>query len=96
MNPAIATQNLTRYYGRTAAVDGLNLTVPEGSIYAFLGQRGDDFLRGVGIDLQLLAEAAHGGKIVTGPDGPGDHRLFHRINHLLVSGRPSLELYAER
>jgi ABC-2 type transport system ATP-binding protein len=40
MNPAIVTQNLTRYYGRTAAVDGLNLTVPEGSIYAFLGPNG--------------------------------------------------------
>ena len=57
---------------------------------------GDDFLRGVGIDLQLLAEAAHGGEIVTGTDGPGDDRLLHRINHLLVSGRPGLELYAER
>ena len=40
MNPAIATENLTRRYGRTTAVDGLTLSVPEGSIYAFLGPNG--------------------------------------------------------
>jgi len=40
MNPAIATQSLTRRYGRTTAVDGLTLSVPEGSIYAFLGPNG--------------------------------------------------------
>jgi ABC-2 type transport system ATP-binding protein len=40
MNPVIETTGLTHRYGKTAAVDGLNLSVPEGSIYAFLGPNG--------------------------------------------------------
>jgi ABC-2 type transport system ATP-binding protein len=40
MNAAITTENLTRRYGRTTAVNGLTLAVPEGSIYAFLGPNG--------------------------------------------------------
>jgi ABC-2 type transport system ATP-binding protein len=40
MNSVITTQDLTRRYGEVAAVSGLTLTVPEGSIYAFLGANG--------------------------------------------------------
>jgi ABC-2 type transport system ATP-binding protein len=36
----IETKNLTRTFGLNAAVDGLTLQVPEGSIYAFLGSNG--------------------------------------------------------
>ncbi len=37
---AIETNNLTRRFGRTEAVQGLTLTVPEGSVYALLGPNG--------------------------------------------------------
>jgi ABC-2 type transport system ATP-binding protein len=37
---AIECENLTRTFGRTRAVDGLNLTVPAGSIFALLGANG--------------------------------------------------------
>jgi ABC-2 type transport system ATP-binding protein len=37
---AIETQNLTRRYGRTDAVNGLSLAVPTGSIFALLGPNG--------------------------------------------------------
>jgi ABC-2 type transport system ATP-binding protein len=40
MNPAISTQSLSKRFGRTVAVDGLNLTVPEGAIYALVGANG--------------------------------------------------------
>jgi ABC-2 type transport system ATP-binding protein len=40
MNNAITTENLTRQYGRTVAVNGLTFAVPQGSIYAFLGPNG--------------------------------------------------------
>jgi ABC-2 type transport system ATP-binding protein len=40
MNPAIRTENLSKRFGRTVAVDGLNLTVPEGAIYALVGPNG--------------------------------------------------------
>lgn len=38
--PAIATQNLTREYGGTRALDDVTLEVPAGSIYGILGPNG--------------------------------------------------------
>ena len=38
--PILTTENLTKRYGRRAAVDGLCLTVGRGDIYGFLGQNG--------------------------------------------------------
>ena len=40
MNNVIETQNLTRRFGKTEAVDNLTFSVPAGSIYAFLGPNG--------------------------------------------------------
>ena len=40
MNPTIHTENLSKRFGRTLAVDGLELTVPEGAIYALVGPNG--------------------------------------------------------
>jgi ABC-2 type transport system ATP-binding protein len=37
---AIETQSLHKNYGNIAAVDGLNMRVPRGSIYGFLGRNG--------------------------------------------------------
>ena len=37
---AIHTQGLAKHYGKTRAVDGLDLNVPRGSVYAFLGRNG--------------------------------------------------------
>jgi ABC-2 type transport system ATP-binding protein len=39
-DPVIQTQGLTRHFGRAAAVRGLNLEVPRGSVFAFLGRNG--------------------------------------------------------
>jgi ABC-2 type transport system ATP-binding protein len=40
MNPVINTQNLRKRFGRTVAVDDLNLAVREGAIYAMVGANG--------------------------------------------------------
>ncbi len=37
MNPPIRTEALTRRYGRHMALDGLDLAVPEGSIFGLVG-----------------------------------------------------------
>jgi ABC-2 type transport system ATP-binding protein len=37
---AIHTQGLKKHFGKTRAVDGLDLNVPRGSVYAFLGRNG--------------------------------------------------------
>ena len=40
MTPAIRTDGLRKLYGNKAAVDGLDLTVPQGSFFGFLGPNG--------------------------------------------------------
>ena len=39
-NLAIHTEGLAKFFGKTRAVDGLNLNVPRGSVYGFLGRNG--------------------------------------------------------
>lgn len=36
----VVTDRLTKYYGGTRVVNGLNLTIEEGSVYALLGRNG--------------------------------------------------------
>ena len=38
--PAIATANLSKHFGRVAALDGIDLVVPRGVTYGFLGPNG--------------------------------------------------------
>ncbi|MCD6361543.1 MAG: ATP-binding cassette domain-containing protein, partial [Armatimonadetes bacterium] len=38
--PAISTSGLTKRFGRVLAVDGIDLRVPAGSVYGFLGRNG--------------------------------------------------------
>src|SRR3954466_8193755 len=38
--PAIVVRDLRKVYGEKAAVDGLNLTVPQGCFFGFLGPNG--------------------------------------------------------
>jgi len=40
MKPIIEIRDLRKKFGKTVAVDGLNLTVPEGAVTAFLGPNG--------------------------------------------------------
>ena len=37
---AIEIINLTKNFGAKQAVNGLNMTVPEGAIYGFIGENG--------------------------------------------------------
>ena len=36
----LETKNLTKLFGLRKAVDGLNLEIPDGSVYGFLGPNG--------------------------------------------------------
>ena len=40
MKPVITTNNLTKRFGSKTIVDRLDLSVPDGSIYGFLGPNG--------------------------------------------------------
>ncbi|MBF6332529.1 ABC transporter ATP-binding protein [Nocardia transvalensis] len=58
MAEMIATHNLTKTYGDKTAVDGLNLRVPEGSVYGFLGPNGSGKSTTMKMLLSLIKPAA--------------------------------------
>jgi len=51
---AIETRDLTKRFGRKPAVDHLNLKVPQGSVFAFLGRNGAGKTTAIRILLNLL------------------------------------------
>ena len=55
---AIETQNLTRRYGRTDAVNGLTLAVPTGSIFALLGSNGAGKTTTIKVLMNLLTPSS--------------------------------------
>jgi ABC-2 type transport system ATP-binding protein len=55
MEDAIRTYRLTKYYGRRKVVDGLDLTVPWGTVYGLLGRNG----AGKSTTLKMLAGMVH-------------------------------------
>jgi ABC-2 type transport system ATP-binding protein len=55
---AICCQELTKRYGGTLAVDGLNLVVPEGQVYGFLGPNGAGKTTTIRMLLGLVAPSA--------------------------------------
>jgi ABC-2 type transport system ATP-binding protein len=71
-SPAIRCEGLTRYYGEVKALEDLNLAVPYGSIFGFLGRNG----AGKTTAIRLLTGLAHptrgnawvGGVETTGAD----------------------------
>ncbi len=64
---AIFTENLTRDFATVRAVDGLNLAVPQGSVFGFLGPNGAGKTTTIRLLLGLL-EPTHGRAEVLGFD----------------------------
>jgi ABC-2 type transport system ATP-binding protein len=54
MNSAIRTENLSKHFGRTVALDGFELDVPEGSIYGLLGVNGAGKTTAIKLLLNIL------------------------------------------
>jgi ABC-2 type transport system ATP-binding protein len=63
----IETDNLTRYYDAKKVVDSLELTVPQGSVFALLGRNGSGKTTTIRILLGLL-EPTRGSSTVLGRD----------------------------
>ncbi len=53
--PAIRTQGLTRRFGKQVAVDGVDLLVPRGAVYGFLGPNGSGKTTTIRMLLGLIA-----------------------------------------
>jgi ABC-2 type transport system ATP-binding protein len=67
MRPAIHTEQLTKRFGGLAAVDHINLDVPEGALYALVGQNGAGKTTAIKVLMNLIA-ATHGTATVLGAD----------------------------
>jgi hypothetical protein len=57
---------------------------------------GDDLVRGVGVDLELLGQGADGGEGIAGAQLAGDHRLLGGVDDLLEERDAGAELDAKR
>lgn len=70
---AIETRGLTKKFGRQAAVDGIDLAVPRGAVYGFLGPNGSGKTTTIRVMLGL-ASATSGTVSVLGRSMPHDQR----------------------
>lgn len=79
---AIQTKALSRYYGKTAAVKDLNLTIPSGSLFGLIGPNG----AGKTTTIRMLAgllEPTEGQIIINGDVANHDWRdLSHKIGYM--------------
>ncbi len=69
---AISTDMLVKVYGKVRAVDGLNLRVPKGSVYGFLGRNGAGKTSTIKMLLGLTRPTAGSGRVL-GLDIERDH-----------------------
>ena len=67
MPQAIHTEQLTKRFGRIRAVDCVSLDVPEGALYAFVGQNGAGKTTTIKVLMNLIA-ATQGSAMVLGTD----------------------------
>jgi ABC-2 type transport system ATP-binding protein len=82
MNAVIETHSVTHRYGKVAAVQDLQLFVPEGSIYAFLGPNGAGKTTTIKLILNLL-QPTEGRATVFGVDSTGlGPAEFERIGYV--------------
>lgn len=73
MPAAIETINLTRRYGRALALDNLNLTVAQGSIYGFIGPNGAGKTTTLRILAGLLTPTSGAVHLMGKPIGANQH-----------------------
>jgi ABC-2 type transport system ATP-binding protein len=62
--PVICTRGLTRYFGGKPAVEGLDLDVPQGSVFAFLGRNGSGKTTTIRMLLGLMHPTRGNGSIL--------------------------------
>jgi ABC-2 type transport system ATP-binding protein len=61
--PAVEIRGLSKLYGRARALDGVDLTVPEGSVFGFLGPNGAGKTTAIRVMVGLLRPSAGAAKI---------------------------------
>jgi len=99
---ALATRGLVKRYGRTVALDGLDLAVPSGTVYGFLGPNGAGKTTTLRILTGLIHADAGSVELLGEPFGRGRRRRLFQVGALIespsfypfLSGRENLRAVA--
>ena len=100
MGAVIEAEGLRKVYGRKIAVGGLDLTVPEGGVFGFLGPNGSGKTTTIRMLLGLVRATAGTAAVLGVVPGPALHTVMPRIGAIVespalvpyFSGRRNLEL----
>ncbi|APM40897.1 ABC transporter ATP-binding protein [Clostridium kluyveri] len=95
MNSIIATDNISKYYGKLAAVNNVSLNVSEGEIYGFLGLNGAGKTTMIRMLLGMIkpseGKAYINGNIVNA----GNYKLWENVGYMveMPNAYPELTVY---
>lgn len=78
----IETEGLTKKFGKKCAVDGLNLRVPRGSVYAFLGPNGAGKTTTIQMVMNILEPTSGESRVFGRSSGVLDGEVFGRIGYV--------------
>ncbi|GHG56276.1 ABC transporter ATP-binding protein [Sinomonas cellulolyticus] len=81
--PAIVTDDLTKRFGAHTAVDHLSLTVPQGSVYGFLGPNGSGKTTTIRMLLGLVAPSAGRAEVLGRVMPRGAREVLPRVGALV-------------
>jgi len=82
MTPAIETRHLSKTFGRIRAVSGLDLTIPEGAVFALLGPNGSGKSTTIKLLLDLLRPSAGTATVLGTSSRQLGPREFQRIGYV--------------
>jgi ABC-2 type transport system ATP-binding protein len=82
MNSTIGTQNLSKQFGRTVAVDNISMAVPEGSIYALVGANGAGKTTLIKLLMNILRPNAGSAQVLGTDSAQLSGSAFNRIGYV--------------
>ncbi|MDO5683432.1 MAG: ATP-binding cassette domain-containing protein [Propionibacteriaceae bacterium] len=80
---AVHTTGLTKVFGKQRVVDRLDLQVPQGAVYGFLGPNGSGKTTTIRMLLGLIRPTGGSATILDQPVGHGDARVLGRVGALV-------------
>ena len=80
---AVASRGLTKRFGRQAAVDGIDLAVPRGAVYGFLGPNGSGKTTTIRMLLGLVRPTAGTHELLGAPMPAGAGQVLPRVGSLV-------------
>jgi ABC-2 type transport system ATP-binding protein len=82
MTSAIGTQKLSRHFGRTVALDAVNLAVPAGAIYALVGANGAGKTTLIKVLMNIFQPTAGTAEVLGVDSRKVSGKIFNRIGYV--------------